>query len=199
LRPGELDNQRLEFLGDAVLELCVSLALYLRCPEADEGTLTRLRSDFVREEALSMAARRMRLGSFLRMAPSERMSGGNEKPSVLADCFEAILAAIYLDGGFTAAEAFVARALNQYISTPCEETINYKSVLQEQLQAKRLPTPHYRITESHGPPHAPYFTAIVQCGETILGQGEGRSKKEAERQAARMALQQEESVASQKT
>jgi len=199
LRPGETHNQRLEFLGDAVLELCVSLALYVRCPEANEGLLTRLRSDYVREETLCAAARQLQLGSLIRMAPGEILQNGNEKPSVLADCFEAVVAAIYLDGGLIPAQDFVARTLNQFESPPCEELTNYKSVLQEKLQSQGLPTPQYQIVENYGPPHAPWFVAVVQCGNKRLGRGRGRSKKEAERQAARVALLQEESVAPEET
>lgn len=186
--PEEPDNQRLEFLGDAVLELCVSRALYALHPSADEGSLTRMRSVLVREETLSAAARRLGLGDHLRMAHGERLNGGHEKPSILADALEALLAAIYLDQGLESAADFAAKALDGYALPEEADTTNWKSLLQETVQARGLPSPQYELIACEGPPHAPRFTAIVACEGRRLGQGEGKSKKEAEQQAARAAI-----------
>lgn len=189
---GEMDNQRLEFLGDAVLELCVSRALYERFPEADEGLLTQMRSTLVCEQSLCGAAQRLGLGPHLRMAHGERASGGHEKPSILADAFEALLAAVYLDGGFEAAEALAAWALEGYVLPRQSAGGNWKSLLQERVQALGHPAPRYEMTACEGPAHAPRFVATVHLGDRLLGQGSGKSKKEAEQQAAKAALQQEE-------
>lgn len=185
----EPDNQRLEFLGDAVLELCVSRALYARYPKADEGSLTRMRSVLVREETLCAAARRLDLGAYLRMAYGERLNGGLDKPSILADAMEALLAAIYLDQGLEVAADFAAKALDGYALPEEAETVNWKSQLQENVQAHGLPSPQYELISCEGPPHAPRFTAVVTCEGRRLGRGEGKSKKEAEQQAARAAIE----------
>lgn len=191
-KEGEEDNQRLEFLGDAVLELCVSRALYQMHPVADEGSLTRMRSILVREESLSQAAKRLGLGEHLRMAHGEAQGGGHEKPSILADALEAVLAAVYLDAGLEAAYAFARRALLDFRLPEAGEHTNWKSLLQEKLQARGLHSPEYQVITCEGPPHAPSFTARVSCQGEVLGQGEGRSKKEAEQQAAKAAVRREE-------
>ncbi|GHU72822.1 ribonuclease 3 [Clostridia bacterium] len=188
-KPGDTqDNQRLEFLGDAVVELCVSEALYHRYPLMREGDLTRTRITFVRKETLSMAARRLNLGDYLMMGASEREHGLADQTSVLCDTFEAVTAAIYLDGGFDAARMFVSRALDDYHIHNEIADYNWKSRLQELMQASGLRTPKYAIVGMMGPSHAPWFTAVAQSAEgKILGRGNGHSRKAAEQEAARVA------------
>lgn len=182
------DNQRLEFLGDAVLELCVSCRIYDCHPEMKEGQLTRLRALLVRESSLAQAAARFDLGAYLRLDHGEEVSGGREKPSILADAMEAVIAAVYLDGGLSAAAALIDRALVSY-DTPPQEGRDAKSMLQELMQSRGETAPHYDIIGEEGPPHARTFTAraVAQDGR-VLGEGIGVSKKRAEQEAASQAL-----------
>ena len=182
------DNQRLEFLGDAVLELCVSRRIYQSHPQMKEGQLTRLRALLVRESSLAEAAVRFDLGAHLRLDHGEQVSGGREKPSILADAMEAVIAAVYLDGGLEAAAALIDRALGGY-DTPPQEGRDAKSMLQELMQSRGETAPHYEIVDEEGPPHARTFTAraLAQDGR-VLGQGTGVSKKRAEQEAAGEAL-----------
>lgn len=182
------DNQRLEFLGDAVLELCVSHTIYTRHPEMKEGQLTRLRALLVRESSLARAAQRLTLGKYLRLDHGEEISGGREKPSILADAMEATIAAVYLDGGLAAAGALIERALDGYKLPPQEER-DAKSTLQETMQSRGEVAPHYEIISEEGPPHERVFTAraLTVEGKT-LGEGSGVSKKRAEQEAAKAAL-----------
>ncbi len=181
------DNQRLEFLGDAVLQLCVSVALYGRHPADQEGSLTQLRQALVREETLAEAANRFEIGEYLRFDKGEAASGGGHKPSVLCDAMEAVLAAVYLDGGWEAAAALCARALNNFAAPPCEK--NWKSLLQEKTQRHGGCTPEYRIVSQEGPAHARVFTAEVLLRGAVAGSGTGGTKKQAEQEAARAAME----------
>ncbi|GHU69236.1 ribonuclease 3 [Clostridia bacterium] len=179
------DNQRLEFLGDAVVQLCVSEALYLRHPEMREGDMTKTRITFVRKESLGEAARVLNLGEYMVMGTAERDHGLSARVSVLCDAFEAVTAAVYLDGGFDVARAFVSRSLNDYSENPLTSTLNWKSRLQELMQSAGERTPKYTLVSVVGPPHAPWFTVDVrsQSGQK-LGKGSGHSRKTAEQQAA---------------
>ena len=183
---GRRHNQRLEFLGDAVLELCVSEKIYEKHPEMQEGPMTQLRQKLVREERLADAARQISLGEHLIMDWGCESTGGRENPSVLCDAFEAVLAAAYLDGGLNAARGMVLRLIGD-----CTETgeNDYKSELQEKLQAGGHPAPEYRTVGQDGPPHDPVFTAAVTVEGKELARGTGKSKKRAEQEAARAALQ----------
>lgn len=181
------DNQRLEFLGDAVLQLCVSVALYGQHPADQEGSLTQLRQALVREETLAEAANRFEIGEYLRFDKGEAASGGGHKPSVLCDAMEAVLAAVYLDGGWEAAAALCARALNNFAAPPCEK--NWKSLLQEKTQQHGGCTPEYRIVSQEGPAHARVFTAEVLLRGAVAGSGTGGTKKQAEQEAARAAME----------
>lgn len=181
------DNQRLEFLGDAVLQLCVSVALYGQHPADQEGSLTQLRQALVREETLAEAANRFEIGEYLRFDKGEAASGGGHKPSVLCDAMEAVLAAVYLDGGWEAAAALCARALNNFAAPPCEK--NWKSLLQEKTQRHGGCTPEYRIVSQEGPAHARVFTAEVLLRGAVAGSGTGGTKKQAEQEAARAAME----------
>lgn len=181
------DNQRLEFLGDAVLQLCVSEALYARHPQMQEGELTRLRADLVREESLAQAARRFGLGAYLKLDRGEDVSGGRDKASVLADTMEAVIAAAYLDGGPDAARRLCARTFGDFVPTAAEP--NWKSLLQELEQAEGRGTPTYHIVAEEGPPHARVFTVEVTLAGGGRACGSGTSKKQAEQHAAKALME----------
>lgn len=181
--------QRLEFLGDAVLELTVSEHLYRALPEVPEGTLTRMRAHTVREEALCRAARRLQIGSLIRLSVGEERTGGRDKPSILADVLEAVFAAVYLDGGLEAARGVILSALSELLEMrSLSDCLDEKSRLQEALQ-KRGAMPRYAFVSSEGPAHAPVFHYRVFEGERLLGEGAGASKQLAQQEAARNALQ----------
>ncbi len=182
---GRRHNQRLEFLGDAVLELCVSEKIYEKHPEMQEGAMTQLRQKLVREERLSAAARGIGLGRHLIMDWGCEATGGRENPSVLCDAFEAVLAAVYLDGGIDAARNVVLRLIGD-----CSETgeSDFKSELQQLTQAQGHPVPEYQTVGQSGPPHDPTFTSAVFLEGKELARGEGKSKKRAEQEAARLAM-----------
>jgi ribonuclease-3 len=185
--PGVVDNERLEFLGDAVLSVVVATELVRRFPHAKEGTLSRLRASMVDEPALSIRARELQLGDALRLGRGEELSGGRQRASILADALEAIVGATYVDGGFEAARALLLRVLafpedaDDFVADP-------KTQLQEHLQALRRGTPRYRIVGEEGPDHAKVFEVEVMLDEAPLGRARGRTKKEAERRAAELAL-----------
>ena len=182
------DNQRLEFLGDAVLEICVSRVLYHRYPKLREGQLTRKRAALVCEANLARAASRMGLGSYLKLDRGEEVVGGRENPSILADTMEAVIAAVYLDAGMEKAAALVDLAMDDY-KTSEKGDRDAKSALQEYLQALGEETPTYEIVGQDGPPHARVFTArVLRADGTELGQGSGARKQRAEEAAAAMAL-----------
>ena len=180
--------QRLEFLGDAVLELAVSRYLYFELPEVDEGKLTRIRAALVREESLNRAARRIGLGEFIRLSVGEERSGGREKPSILSDVMEAVLAAVYLDAGFDDAVRIIGMVLGEELRPEVlKDHLDAKSRLQELMQREgRMPSYDYLSME--GPPHAPVFSYRVMDGEQELGRGSGTSKQNAQQAAARDAL-----------
>lgn len=184
---GREDNQRLEFLGDAVLQYLMSDALYREHPEEREGGLTHRRALLVCEAALSAIARKLGIGEALKMDRGEELTGGREKPSVLCDAMEAVLAAVYLDGGMEAARGVVERCWpkEDEISRPLQDS---KGALQEALQKDGGETPTYGITGQSGPPHDPRFTATVYFRGKALAKGEGRTKKQAEQAAALAAL-----------
>ena len=180
--------QRLEFLGDAVLELAISRYLYFEFPEVDEGKLTRIRAGLVREETLCRAARRLELGRFMRLSVGEDRSGGRDKPSILCDVMEAVLDAVYLDGGFDSAVDVIRRALAEDLRPQMlEDHLDAKSRLQEILQ-RDGDMPIYEFISMEGPPHAPLFRYSVTVNGQTLGIGDGTSKQNAQQEAARSAL-----------
>lgn len=180
--------QRLEFLGDAVLELAISRYLYFEFPEIDEGKLTRIRAGLVREETLCRAAQRLQLGKYIRLSVGEDRSGGRMKPSILCDVMEAVLAAVYLDGGFDEAVRVIRLALEEDLHPQMlEDHLDAKSRLQEILQ-RTGDMPKYEFISMEGPPHAPLFRYSVTIGERTLGEGRGTSKQNAQQAAARDAL-----------
>lgn len=186
---GAPHNQRLEFLGDAVLGLAVSELLAARFPDADEGSLTRMRSALVNANALAAFAKKLDLGPSLALGRGARASGEREGLNVLADAVEALVAAVYESLGLDA-----ARKLSRAIAEdPLAElgptgTLDPKSALQERVQARGEPSPTYRVVRSEGPSHEPRFVVEVRVGERVLATGEGPSKKAAERAAATAAL-----------
>ena len=184
------DNQRLEFLGDAVLQLVLTDELYHLFPKFAEGRLTKLRSRLVSRGALENYAIRFKLGKYLMIGKGEEASGGRERASTLADAFEALIGAVYLDGTLTAAREFILFACSDDLihvtETPTE--INPKGELQEILQGLSTRSPSYRIVSQVGPDHCRVFEANVEWNGQILGAGSGQSKKEAEALAATDAL-----------
>jgi len=183
-------NERLEFLGDAVLDLLAAEFLLRRYPETGEGDLTVLRSALVRAETLAGFASRLNLGRYLVMGRGEEKDGGRARPTVLADTFESVLGAIYLDGGLEAARRFLTPLLEQEVANLAGRLpLDYKSALQIEVQARRGVTPTYRTVASWGPDHARAFRVEVWAGEELLGSGEGSSKQVAQQEAARVALE----------
>ncbi len=184
-------NERLEFLGDAVLGLIVSNFLYNQNKDLSEGDLTRMKATLVNETTLTRAAMSFNLGDYIFLSIEEEKSGGRYKPSIIADAFEAIIGAIYLDGGFEAAEKFVMKyILDDYLYIVGDEMLhNFKGELLEYMQSRSEGMPHYRVSDQFGPDHDKVFRVGVYANNVLLGEGEGKSKKEAEQQAARKALQ----------
>jgi ribonuclease-3 len=190
-RPGErgADYERLEYLGDALLGFLVAEWLWRNDPTASEGDLTRRKQEVVRSEALEACARRLQLGAALRLGKGEEGTGGREKGSLLADAFEAVLGAVYLDGGIRAARAFVHRHLRCVLEQAAAgATADSKTRLQEWTQARWHRTPEYRIVATDGPPHAPEFVAEVRLADRVMASGRGSTRKVAEQAAARLAL-----------
>ena len=191
-RTGEslADNERLEFLGDAVLELAITALVHRLHPQASEGRLTRLRARLVNEQTMSRLAREVGLGGFLKLGRGEAASGGAKKPSLLADALEAVLGAVFLDGGYEAAFRVVRCLWGPLLEEDGPGVIykDHKTRLQELLQEQERLTPTYTLTGSQGPDHQRTFQVEVRVRGRVLGAGEGRSKKEAEQEAARMAL-----------
>ena len=184
-------NERLEFLGDAVLSLAISGLLFERLAASDEGDLTRVRAHLVREDCLHRVALSLGLPDVLRLSEGEARGGGAQRPSILADALEAIIGAVFLDGGFEPAQALVGRLFGEVINTTDIEswTKDAKTELQEWLQARRLPVPSYRIRATRGQAHAQTFE--VECTVPALAlthAGEGRSRRAAEQEAARRML-----------
>jgi ribonuclease-3 len=182
-----MDNERLEFLGDAVLEIIITEHLYRHFPEYAEGQLTLARVEAVSEPTLAEAARRLGLGKQLRIARGEEASGGRDRPSILSDAFEAVVAALYLSLGMEETREFVLAQIGGALGEL--NARDHKSRLQEYTQENYHATPTYRIVEQIGPPHDRAFVAEVILSGKVLGRGTGRSKKIAEQAAAEEALE----------
>ena len=182
-------NERLEFLGDAVLQVCISDMLYHRFHDMAEGELTRRRAALVCEESLASIARRLGLGTFILLGQGEVKYGGREKDSILANAMEALLGAIYLDGGMTAVQHVISRWFNPLIDKVTGATKDSKTILQEFVQTYSNETAVYEIIKESGPPHLRSFTATASHQGKLLGTGIGRTKKEAQQNAARVALE----------
>jgi ribonuclease-3 len=190
LHPHE-SNQRLEFLGDAVLGLVVADHLFQELDQSPEGVLTRLKSEAVKRETLARLARRLELGDFVLLGPQERASGGARKPSILADCVEALIGAVYLAQGMPGARDFVLRILRDDLEELAggSSPLDPKSEIQQLLQALAQQLPEYVTASQQGPPHARTFTVEVRFAGRTLGSGSGTSKQRAQQAAARDALE----------
>ncbi|MGZ9584683.1 ribonuclease III [Paenibacillus marinisediminis] len=185
------DNERLEFLGDAVLELTVSEFLFERCPTRPEGELTKMRASIVCEPSLVNFANHLQFGQYVLLGKGEELTGGRTRPALLADVFESFIGALYLDQGLDVVREFLQRFIFPYISLDGKlQTNDYKTQLQELTQHHNLGVLEYRIVEERGPAHEREFVSEVFMGDVSLGRGLGRSKKEAEQQAAAVALEQ---------
>ena len=184
------DNERLEFFGDAVIDFFLSRALLDRFPDSREGALTRIRASLVGEESLGNLARRVGLGRYLRMGRGEEKSGGREKRSILADAYEALLAAVYLDGGPAPLQSLVEVHFGPLLEAS-DPTIgrDCKTEFQELTQSIYGSVPRYVHKKPEGPDHARIFTVQAFIGDELLGEGSGSTKKEAEQEAARVGLE----------
>jgi ribonuclease III len=187
-RQGGRDYQRLEFLGDRVLGLVMSTALYRDDPGADEGALAVRFNTLVRRETVAEAALLVGLGPYMRLGKSEDRQGGREKPAILADVCEAVIGALYLDGGLAVAEAFVLRYWADFMASSNEATKDPKTQLQELLQGKNGKPPRYKVAARAGPDHEPIFTVEVQADGIAAAEGQGGSRQEAEKAAAKAML-----------
>jgi ribonuclease III len=178
-------NERLEFLGDSVLGLIVTDTLFRKHPELPEGNLAKLRAAVVNSRALASVARGLRLGCYIRLGKGEESTGGRDKSSILADTLEAVIGAVYLDGGMEAADPLVHRLFDPVIAKSARlgAGLDWKTSLQELTAAEDLGSPEYLVEES-GPDHQKSFRAVARVGGQVWGEGEGRTKKEAEQQAA---------------
>ena len=185
------DNERLEFLGDAVLELMVSEYLYKLYPTFSEGKLTKLRASIVCEPSLVKFAQVLQFGSCVLLGKGEELSGGRTRPALLADVFESFIGALYLDQGLEAVQSFMKVYIFPLVLSENNTGVrDYKTELQELTQHHGLGALHYEIVEEFGPAHEREFVSEVYVDQEMLGRGKGRSKKEAEQQAANVALQQ---------
>lgn len=184
-------NERLEFLGDAVLSFCTSQFLYRTYPKFPEGILTNIRSTLVKTQSLGDVAMTLHLGDLLMLSRGEESSGGRQNISLLADCFEALLGALYLDQGVEAATAFLTNVLFSKTSAIIETKsyVDYKSLLQELTQGINKLSPTYKVVKSEGPDHDKVFWVEVVVGEKTIGSGRGKSKQEAEQNAAASGLE----------
>jgi len=180
-------NERLEFLGDAVLEIVTSEFLYKEYPEVDEGELTKTRASIVCEPTLNQCANEINLGDYIFLGKGEKSTGGNKRPSILSDAMEAIIGSIYLDGGFTSAKEFIDR----FILTDIEDKklfYDSKTILQEIIQGSHMGVISYKLISEQGPDHDKIFTSAVLLDEKRLECGEGKTKKSAEQSAAYKAI-----------
>lgn len=186
----DLNNERLEYLGDAVLEFLISKELYLKYPKRPEGDLTSFRSAMVKTETLAETAKELSFGTFLRMSKGEEKTGGREKEYLLANTFEAVLGALYLDQGIRACEKFLRRVLFPKIRHVVKHRLDIdpKTKFQELAQEIYKTTPTYELLSERGPDHEKTFTMGVYLGNTEYGRGTGASKQRAEEDAARQAL-----------
>ena len=189
-KKGDVCNERQEFLGDAVLSIIVSDYLFRNHANMPEGDLTKLRAALVCEKALCLYAEERGLGDFLMLGRGEEATGGRQRPSILADAFEAVIAAIYLDGGIEPAREFVLRYVVPTIGNHTKVAFkDYKTSLQEIIQKNPEERVTYELVEESGPDHNKRFVVEVHLNSNVIGRGEGRSKKSAEQAAAQMALE----------
>jgi len=188
-KSGAKSNERLEFLGDSVLGMTVAYLIYSKNPDMPEGMMTKLRAELVCEKSLAEIAGVLGLGEYLLLGRGEEKGSGRERPSILADAVEAIIAALYLDGGFKPVSIMIDRFFSQRVTQRETETTDYKTALQEVVQEKAGRTLSYHIIDESGPDHLKSFSVEVQLNGRVVGCGSGKSKKEAEQVAAKSALE----------
>lgn len=183
------DNERLEFLGDALLNVIIAERLYRDFPDLPEGKLTEIKISLIRQEKLAEKASGLQLGNYMLLGKGERLAGGNARQNNLANTFEALLAAIFLDQGFDVAKSFIAQSFNDDMISIKSGVLapNYKTLLQELTQVKYKRLPEYKIVKSLGPDHKKTFIVSVSLGGVVLAIGSGKSKKTAESEAAHLA------------
>ena len=184
-----MSNERLEFLGDSVLGMLVAEYLYKTFPDRPEGDLTRMRADMVCEQALAKVANKLELGKHILLGHGEAQGGGNSRPSILADAVESVIAACFLDGGMEAAKAFVTQFILCDVPLKHRYNVDHKTELQELVQKKRDQVLSYELIGESGPDHDKRFTVAVSLNGEKIGEGNGSSKKRAEQEAARTALE----------
>lgn len=182
-------NERLEFLGDSVLGMVVADNLYRTFPKLPEGDLTRLRANLVCEGSLVLVAKQLNLGSYLRLGKGEEASGGRERPSIIADAVEAVLAAVYLDGGISQARRIIQHYILDHMAEVQRASRDHKTYLQELVQRKSGQVLSYHLVGESGLDHAKTFIMEVRLNGKAIGKGQGRSKKEAEQMAAKAAIE----------
>ncbi len=185
-----ISNERLEFLGDAVLDIIISDYIYAQYPLLPEGELTRIRASVVCEESLAQCAKKLQFGTFLLLGKGEELTGGRKRHSILSDAFEAVLAAIYLDGSFAEAKRWALRQLRPTIKAAADGTAfrDYKTLLQELIQQNSDERIEYNIVKETGPDHDKDFYVEINLKDDTIGKGMGKSKKQAEQNAAKSAL-----------
>ncbi len=183
-------NERLEFLGDSILGMVVAEHLYRNFPDRPEGDLTRMRADMVCEKSLAHIAEQLDLGKYLLLGNGEEQSGGRNRPSILADAVESVIAACFLDGGMAAAEGFIKKFVLTNVPVTDMKNADFKTALQELVQQKKNQQLSYRLVGESGPDHDKSFFVEVELNGTVVGKGTGSSKKRAEQDAARVAIEQ---------
>ena len=184
-----MSNERLEFMGDSILGMVVAEYLYRNFPDRPEGELTRMRADMVCEQALSVVADRIDLGKHLLLGRGEEQSGGRKRASILADAVESVIAAVFLDGGMEAAKAFIHKFVLCDVPVTKLHNADYKTALQEKVQEKKNQTLSYTLVGESGPDHDKRFEVQVSLNGTVVGTGSGSSKKRAEQDAAKDAME----------
>ena len=181
-------NERFEFLGDSLLGMTVALIIFSSEPSLKEGTMSKLRADFVCEKNLAELASAFDLGSYIMLSKGEYNSGGRTRPSILADAFEAILAAMYLDGGFDPVFSFISDCYKSHVNKPIQKSADYKTMLQELIQLMPGTAYFYNLSAETGPDHDKTFHVEVIVDDEVFGKGVGKTKKGAEQEAARIAI-----------
>jgi ribonuclease-3 len=181
-------NERLEFLGDSLLGMMVALLIYKTKPELSEGQMTKIRAQLVCERSLAAIATQLQLGEYLLLGRGEQSGGGQNRPSILSDALEAVIAAVYLDGGYEPVEKLISCLFSEFINTPMQSVTDFKTLLQEIVQCKTGQKLVYELLDVFGPDHQKSFTAEVKLNGEPIGTGIGKSKKRAEQEAAKAAV-----------
>lgn len=184
-------NERLEFLGDSILSMIISFHLFNRLKDVSEGQMTRIRANIVCEKSLYITAKKLRIGEYIYLSKGEENTGGRKRASILADAVEALIAAIYLDGGLEKTEEFVLTFMKENIESSIKNRIfnDYKSFLQEHIQKNNMGTIEYRLISEKGPDHSKEFQMAVYLSGKMIGKGIGKSKKDAQQSAAKNAIE----------